>query len=140
MTMLNGVDSRFSRIHAAAPVRRAGVRLATVRDALSARLCTGRGPFLGPPSVNLRAREVAEQALSRRVVESLPHLIRGRTYYVAFASAGELGVALGLPHDMVYRHPFPGPGLGVRILGEVKKALAHLREETMIWIRLRLYK
>jgi GMP synthase (glutamine-hydrolysing) len=38
----------------------------------------------------------------------------------------ELGVALGLPHDMVYRHPFPGPGLGVRILGEVRKDFADL--------------
>ena len=38
----------------------------------------------------------------------------------------QLGVALGLPHGMVYRHPFPGPGLGVRILGEVKKDYADL--------------
>jgi GMP synthase (glutamine-hydrolysing) len=38
----------------------------------------------------------------------------------------ELGIALGLPHDMVYRHPFPGPGLGVRILGEVKQEYADL--------------
>ena len=38
----------------------------------------------------------------------------------------ELGVALGLSPDMVYRHPFPGPGLGVRILGEVKKEYADL--------------
>ena len=38
----------------------------------------------------------------------------------------ELGLALRLPHDMVYRHPFPGPGLGVRILGEVKKDYADL--------------
>lgn len=38
----------------------------------------------------------------------------------------ELGVALGLPADMVYRHPFPGPGLGVRILGEVKQEFADL--------------
>ncbi len=38
----------------------------------------------------------------------------------------ELGVALGLPADMVYRHPFPGPGLGVRILGEIKQEFADL--------------
>ncbi|MGQ0442089.1 MAG: glutamine-hydrolyzing GMP synthase [Methylophilaceae bacterium] len=38
----------------------------------------------------------------------------------------ELGVALGLPHGMVYRHPFPGPGLGVRILGEIHKSYADL--------------
>lgn len=38
----------------------------------------------------------------------------------------ELGLALGLPHDMVFRHPFPGPGLGVRILGEVKYEYAEL--------------
>jgi GMP synthase (glutamine-hydrolysing) len=38
----------------------------------------------------------------------------------------ELGVALGLPRDMVYRHPFPGPGLGVRILGEVRREHADL--------------
>ena len=38
----------------------------------------------------------------------------------------ELGLALGLPYPMVYRHPFPGPGLGVRILGEIKKQYADL--------------
>ena len=38
----------------------------------------------------------------------------------------ELGIALGLPQEMVYRHPFPGPGLGVRILGEVKREYADL--------------
>jgi len=47
----------------------------------------------------------------------------------------KLGVALGLPHNMVYRHPFPGPGLGVRILGEVKKEYADLlREADAIFI------
>jgi GMP synthase (glutamine-hydrolysing) len=38
----------------------------------------------------------------------------------------KLGDALGLPREMVYRHPFPGPGLGVRILGEVKRDYADL--------------
>ena len=38
----------------------------------------------------------------------------------------DLGLALGLPRDMVFRHPFPGPGLGVRILGEVKPEFADL--------------
>ncbi len=38
----------------------------------------------------------------------------------------KIGLELGLPHNMVYRHPFPGPGLGVRILGEVKKEYAEI--------------
>ncbi len=47
----------------------------------------------------------------------------------------ELGLALGLPREMVFRHPFPGPGLGVRILGEVKTQYADLlREADAIFI------
>ena len=47
----------------------------------------------------------------------------------------ELGVKLGLPRAMVYRHPFPGPGLGVRILGEVRKEYADLlRKADAIYI------
>ncbi len=47
----------------------------------------------------------------------------------------KLGLELGLPYDMVYRHPFPGPGLGVRILGEVKKEYADiLRQADAIFI------
>lgn len=41
----------------------------------------------------------------------------------------KIGLELGLPYDMVYRHPFPGPGLGVRILGEVKKEYADILRE-----------
>lgn len=47
----------------------------------------------------------------------------------------KVGLELGLPHDMVYRHPFPGPGLGVRILAEVKKEYADiLRKADAIYI------
>jgi GMP synthase (glutamine-hydrolysing) len=46
-----------------------------------------------------------------------------------------IGEELGLPHRMVWRHPFPGPGLGVRILGEVKKEYADiLRQADAIYI------
>ena len=46
-----------------------------------------------------------------------------------------IGEELGLPHKMVYRHPFPGPGLGVRILGEVKKEYADiLRQADAIYL------
>lgn len=47
----------------------------------------------------------------------------------------KIGLELGLPYDMVYRHPFPGPGLGVRILGQVKKEYADiLREADAIFL------
>jgi GMP synthase (glutamine-hydrolysing) len=47
----------------------------------------------------------------------------------------ELGLSLGLPRELVYRHPFPGPGLGVRILGEVTRARADvLRRADAIFI------
>ncbi|MES9961041.1 MAG: glutamine-hydrolyzing GMP synthase [Sedimenticola sp.] len=47
----------------------------------------------------------------------------------------KVGVELGLPYEMIYRHPFPGPGLGVRILGEVKKEYADLlRQADHIYI------
>ncbi|NOQ64591.1 MAG: glutamine-hydrolyzing GMP synthase [Methyloprofundus sp.] len=52
----------------------------------------------------------------------------------------KLGTELGLPYDMVYRHPFPGPGLGVRILGEVKKEFADLLRQADAIFMEELYK
>lgn len=52
----------------------------------------------------------------------------------------KIGLELGLPYDMLYRHPFPGPGLGVRVLGEVKKEYCDLlRKADAIFIE-ELYK
>ena len=56
--------------------------------------------------------------------------------YLFKDEARQLGEQLGLPHDMVYRHPFPGPGLGVRILGEVTKERCDiLREADSLFIQ-----
>ncbi|MDC1311328.1 glutamine-hydrolyzing GMP synthase [Burkholderiales bacterium] len=65
--------------------------------------------------------------LNLRLLEPLRDLFKDEVRH--------LGVALGLPRKMVFRHPFPGPGLGVRILGEVKKSYADcLREADAIFI------
>ena len=58
------------------------------------------------------------ETMQMRLVEPLRELFKDEVR--------RIGVELGLPYDMVYRHPFPGPGLGVRILGAVKKEYADL--------------
>ncbi len=58
------------------------------------------------------------ERMRMRLVEPLRELFKDEVR--------RIGLELGLPWDMVYRHPFPGPGLGVRILGEVRKEFAEL--------------
>ena len=68
------------------------------------------------------------ERMNLRLVEPLRELFKDEVRTI--------GVELGLPYDMVYRHPFPGPGLGVRILGEVKKEYADvLRRADAIFIQ-----
>ena len=77
--------------------------------------------FTGGPSVTIKSHHNVgglPARMNMKLVEPLRELFKDEVR--------ELGVALGLPHDMVYRHPFPGPGLGVRILGEVKREYADL--------------
>lgn len=65
--------------------------------------------------------------LSFKLIEPLRELFKDEVR--------KLGLELGLPYDMVYRHPFPGPGLGVRILGEIKRQYADiLRQADHIFI------
>jgi GMP synthase (glutamine-hydrolysing) len=65
--------------------------------------------------------------MSMKLVEPLRELFKDEVR--------KLGEELGLAHNMVYRHPFPGPGLGVRILGEVKKEFADiLRQADAVFI------
>ena len=67
------------------------------------------------------------ERMNLRLVEPLRELFKDEVRTI--------GVELGLPYDMVCRHPFPGPGLGVRILGEVKKEYADvLRRADAIFI------
>ena len=66
-------------------------------------------------------------AMRLRLIEPLRELFKDEVR--------KIGVELGLPYEMVYRHPFPGPGLGVRILGEVKREYAEvLRRADAIFI------
>lgn len=58
------------------------------------------------------------EKMNMRLVEPLRELFKDEVR--------KIGLELGLPFEMLYRHPFPGPGLGVRILGEVKKEYADL--------------
>ena len=77
--------------------------------------------FTGGPSVTIKSHHNVgglPARMNMKLVEPLRELFKDEVR--------RIGVELGLPRQMVYRHPFPGPGLGVRILGEVKPEYAEL--------------
>ena len=86
--------------------------------------------FSGGPSVTIKSHHNVgglPEKMNLDLLEPLRELFKDEVR--------KIGLELGLPYDMVYRHPFPGPGLGVRILGEVKKEYADiLREADAIFI------
>lgn len=86
--------------------------------------------FTGGPSVTIKSHHNVgglPDFMKLKLVEPLRELFKDEVR--------TLGVELGLPREMVYRHPFPGPGLGVRILGEVTKQYADLlRKADAIYI------
>ena len=77
--------------------------------------------FKGGPSVTIKSHHNVgglPDNMKMELVEPLRELFKDEVR--------KIGIELGLPKSLVYRHPFPGPGLGVRILGEVKKEYADL--------------
>jgi len=86
--------------------------------------------FKGGPSQTIKSHHNVggiPEDLDLELIEPLRELFKDEVR--------RLGLELGLPREMVYRHPFPGPGLGVRILGEIKKEMCDmLREADFIFI------
>jgi GMP synthase (glutamine-hydrolysing) len=92
-------------------------------------LIESRSPFGGPSAVIKSHHNVGglPKRMRLRLIEPLRHLFKDEVRL--------LGKELGLPDDIIYRHPFPGPGLAVRIIGEVSpRRLSILREADDILI------
>ena len=86
-----------------------------------------------PPEVTTRMSDAEISSLT-----GLPPMTLEQWKTLFKDEVRKIGLELGLPREMVYRHPFPGPGLGVRILGEVKPEYAELLQqyehvEEIVW-------
>ena len=77
-----------------------------------------KGPSETIKSHHNRVEEIMHLINAGKVVEPLKELFKDEVR--------ALGTALGMPHDMLYRHPFPGPGLAIRIIGEITKSRLEL--------------